>query len=113
MDRLDRLHIGKLTMIDALLECNKDPFKKSAVTGAYDSPKVLLNFCREVGFFEDPSFIISKNPSIQKIYDRMHKHEAKRNFISNPKNMNIITDFGKEILKKEVDKRVINFEQFI
>jgi hypothetical protein len=114
LERLTQLHDGKITMIDAFKECNIDPYTKSAVTGVYDSPKVLLNFCREVGFFKDPSEKISKNIEIKKKYQKMHAYKGKeRNFIPIPEVINVLTDYGREILNKEIKKKVINFEDFL
>jgi len=110
IDRMKNLHEGKITMIDAYKECRIDPLDSSSANNAYDSPKVLTSLCRQTGLFEHESVPLNSLPygDLRQIYDRMFKGKSA---IKSPQVVNVITDYGRSVLVKERQKKVIGFEQ--
>lgn len=109
LDRLQRLHSGKLDMVSAYQECNLDPYDKSATSNAYDSPKVLTSICRQTGLFE--SITVGTDDKrfgdIKKLYQTMF---AVNSQLSMPRVVNVLSDYGRRVLKKELSKKVVGFD---
>lgn len=110
VDRLQRLHEGKITMIDAFKEVNVDPYNSSSVNNAYDGPKVLLSLCRQVQLLYEKTVPLELSPygDLRPIYETMHEGKS---VIKKPRVVNLITDFGKEVLQQELEKTVIWFDE--
>lgn len=110
IDRLKRLHEGRVSMSDAFREVGIDPNNEAAVNNAYDSPKVLTSLCRQTGLLAE--FTVSlkdeKQAALNELYKKMYEGEK---MLKVPRALNIITDRGKRILEDEIDKRVIWFDE--
>jgi hypothetical protein len=108
--RLRRLHEGKITMVDAFKEVGIDPYNSSAVNNAYDGPKVLLSLCRQTGLLYEKTIPLKSSPfgDLRPLYEMMHKDKSA---IKKPRVVNVITDFGKEVLRQEEEKTVIWFDE--
>ena len=110
MERLRRLHDGKITMIDAFKEVNVDPHNASAVNNAYDGPKVLLSLCRQTGLLQSSKTMSTSFGDLRPLYLKMHKGTS---CVKCPRVVNIITDFGKKNLKQQLEKKVIWFDELV
>jgi hypothetical protein len=112
VERLRRLHDNEITMIDAFEEVNVNPHDSSAVNNAYDGPKVLLSLCRQVGLLCPKTVSVEFTPhgNLKPLYSRMHKETSA---IKEPRVVNLITDFGRGVLKQELQKKVIWFDELI
>jgi hypothetical protein len=110
MSRLRSLHDGAITMVDAFKQVNVDPYNSSAVNNAYDNPKVLLSLCRQTGLLFPKTFALESTPfgDLRGIYVRMHKESSE---IKMPRVVNVISDEGKEVLARELEKQVIWFDE--
>lgn len=110
LTRLRKLHNNQIDMIQAYQECNVDPFDSSATNNAYDSPKVLTSLCRQTGLFERDTVGLKESPKgdLTPIYKKMYDRDSK---LKKPNVVNILTDYGKNILNNEMDKRLIGFEE--
>ncbi|MEM3602614.1 MAG: hypothetical protein QXN87_08095 [Candidatus Bathyarchaeia archaeon] len=108
--RLQRLHEGKISMIDAFKEVNVDPYNSSAVNNAYDGPKVLLSLCRQVNLLHEKTIPLESSPygDLRPLYEKMHRGKSA---IKKPRVVNIITDFGRRVLEQELKKTVIWFDE--
>ena len=110
MERLRKLHDGEITMIEAFKEVNVDPYNASAVNNAYDGPKVLLSLCRQTDLLRAYSTKETPFGDLRPLYRKMHEGTS---YVKCPRIVNIITDFGKEMLKKEIEKNVIWFDELV
>jgi|CXWL01.1.fsa_nt_gi hypothetical protein len=112
LNRLRRLRSGVIDMTQAYQECSVDPFNKSSTNNAYDSPKVLTSLCRQTGLFENQtvSIIESSFGDLSNVYDPMFSVSSK---LSKPRVVNVLSDYGKQILLEETTKRLIGFEELI
>lgn len=110
MDRLQRLHEGEISMIDAFKEVNVDPYSSSAVNNAYDGPKVLLSLCRQVNLLHEKTVPLEYSPygDLRPLYEKMHEGKSA---LKKPRVVNLITDFGKKVLEQELKKTVIWFDE--
>jgi hypothetical protein len=108
--RLRSLHDGTITMVDAFKQVNVNPYNSSAVNNAYDNPKVLLSLCRQAGLLFHKSFSLEATPfgDLRAIYAMMHKESSE---IKMPRVVNVITDYGREVLARELEKQVIWFDE--
>ena len=108
-DRLQKLRNGKIDIVDAYRECKINPRIKSAVTGAYDGPKVLLSFCRALGLLEKNKILEYKKGKLKDMYKKMFTNTKSE--ISEPDEVNTITPYGKKILKQEKSRRLVGFDE--
>jgi len=108
MQRLRRLREGKITMIQAFEEVGVDPQSSSSVNNAYDGPKVLLSLCRQAGLLTKGSVEATLFGDLRPLYSRMHHGISK---IKEPRVVNIISDYGREILKEELGRRLVWFDE--
>jgi hypothetical protein len=110
MDRLRRLHEGEITMVDAFKEVGVNPYNSSAVNNAYDGPKVLLSLCRQAQLLYKKTIPLELSPygNLTPLYERMHRDKSA---IKKPRVINVITDFGKDVLNQELNKTVIWFDE--
>lgn len=110
IQRLHDLRSSKIDMIDAYKQCSINPFDSSATNNAYDSPKVLTSLCRQTGLFESSTVPLKESPfgDLRTMYKKMF---SRKSSIKKPSVVNILTDYGKEVLKIENKKRVVGFEE--
>ncbi len=110
MDRLRRLHDGRLSIYDAFTEVGVDPDVNSAVTGAYDGPKVVTSLCRQVNLFEPETSQLKEAPfgDLRDLYAKMHQKKGK---VSKPRVVNLITPLGEQILEQELEKATVWFDE--
>lgn len=110
IQRLHKLHEDKIDMVDAYKECSIDPFNSSATNNAYDSPKVLTSLCRQTGLFESKTLRLIDTPfgDLRPLYKKMFNRKSS---IKKPSVVNILTNYGKEILIQERKKRLVGFEE--
>lgn len=112
LDRLRRLHSGQLDMVGAYQECKLDPHNSSVTSNAYDSPKVLTSICRQTGLFESATMGL-KDSSFGDLSDTYNTMFAANSQLSKPRVVNILSDYGRNVLANELPKRVIGFENLI
>ena len=105
VDRLYRLHNEEVTMPEAYEEVSIDPYNRSAVKNAYDSPKVALSLCRQAGLLEDKN--ITDN-NLSKFYKQMHQPRTQ---LSTPRVANCITPLGRKVLESEITKISVWFDK--
>lgn len=109
IDRIHRLHNGSISMPGAYKEVGIDPYKKSAVKNAYDSPKVALSLCRQAGLLERKNITDDEIPdTIYELYKRMHQPRTQ---LSTPRVVNCITRLGRETLEREITKTSVWFDE--
>ena len=108
LERLRRLHDDEITMIEAFKEVNIDAYDASAVNNAYDGPKVLLSLCRQIDLLQHVSTKATPFGNLSHFYMKMHEGKS---HVKCPIVVNIITEFGKNILKQELQKTVIWFNE--
>jgi hypothetical protein len=110
MDRLRRLHKGEITMVDAFNEVGVDPYDSSAVNNAYDGPKVLLSLCRQAQLLYEKTAPLESSPyaDLRPLYQKMHSDKSA---VKKPRVVNVITEFGRDILDQELKKTVIWFDE--
>jgi hypothetical protein len=110
MHRLRRLHDGEITMTDAFEEVGVNPYNSSAVNNAYDGPKVLLSLCRQAQLLCEKTVPLESSPygDLRPLYERMH-HD--RSAVKKPRVVNVITEFGRDVLDSELKKTVIWFDE--
>lgn len=112
IDRLHRLRSGRLDMIGGYQECNLDPHSTSATNNAYDGPKVLTSICRQTGLFESSTIGLKDAPfdNLGDVYKKMFDTDSE---LSKPRVVNILSDYGRNVLANELQKRVIGFDNLI
>ncbi len=110
LNRIKRLKNHKITIGQALAECDLDCKKKSSVTGVYDGPKVMLSFARQLGLVENIIVNKTESPEIYKEYSLMYKNSGhiKPNGI---KFVSSLTDKGREFVDKYSKKKIIWFDE--
>ena len=112
LERLERLHSGKIEMINAYQECNLDPHNRSVTNNAYDSPKVLTSICRQTGLFESSTVNLKDSPfgDLKDLYNTMFHTSSE---LSKPRVVNVLSNFGRHILENELTKRVIAIDNLV
>lgn len=110
LDRIYRLKKHKITIGQALAECNLDCKNKSSVTGVYDGPKVMLSFARQLGLVENIPVSKLETPKIYKEYSLMYKNSG---YIKphGVKFVSSLTDKGRQFVEKYSGKTVIWFDE--
>jgi hypothetical protein len=109
VDRLYRLHNGAVTMPEAYKEVSVDPYNRSAVNNVYDSPKVALSLCRQSELLETKRVTNNELPAnLSKFYKQMHQPRTE---LSTPQVVNCITPLGEEVLKREITKTSVWFDE--
>jgi len=105
-ERMDRLRNNKITISQALLECDINPKDNSSLTGVYDGPKVLCSFLKQLLLLEAVD-ISTLDKAVTKYYEKAYSGSLIKHA---PRNVFRITEIGRQIVKRKLKQIPIWYE---